>query len=161
MNRELRLDAEIVPNQSLGGLALRTKVLDVQELFSGLGITSRGSFTLVRPFEARYRFAEGEIEAAVDVRNGKVFKLTARSGYKGSVFGTITVGMSVAEAMSLEPRLYYDEAEELIFCRGVEGLSIDVPEIDSLPELVPGMTISAISVYAEEIGTSQGQNGEW
>lgn len=158
---ELQLEADISPNQELGGLNLRSSIKDLEHLLVGLGVWQEGSFELISPFEARYRLMEGAIEIAVDVRNGKVFKLTACAGYKGKLFGKITVGMSVRQAMALEPSLYYDEAEELILCKGIKGLSIDVPEVDPPPDKVPGMLIHAISVYAEEIMTGPGQKGDW
>jgi hypothetical protein len=160
MNTELNLDAEIIPNQSLGGLTLRTKLIDIQNIVHPWA-QSKGSYHLSRPFEALYRPGNGEIEIGVDVRNGKVFRLTAREGYRGNLFGKVTVGMKVSEAMQLEPRLFYDEADWLIRCKGADGLSIDISEIDPPPELVPGLVISAISVYALESMTLQGQNGDW
>ena len=97
----------------------------------------------------------------MDVRNGKVFRITASQGYRGTLFGAITIGMKVSEAATSEPLLFYDEAEELIRCKGIEGLSIDIPAIDPALELVPDMVISAISVYASEAMTLQGQSGDW
>lgn len=158
---DLHLGADILPNQGLGGLTLRSNIRDFENLLSGLGVWQEGSFKLVSPFEARYTFGNGAIEVAVDVRNGKVFKLTAYAGYQGRLFNKITVGMSVQHAMKLEPRLFYDEAEEVIFCKDVQGLVIDIPEIDPPPNLVQKMTIYAISVYAEEIMTGPGLKGEW
>ena len=158
---DLRLDAEIVPNQGLGNLTLRSHISDLEDLLVGLGVYEEGSFRLASPFEARYRLGRGEIEVAVDVRNGKIFKLIAYEGYRGKLFGKIAAGMLVGDAMRLEPKLYYDEAEEAVLCRGVSGLTIDVPEIDPPAELVPGMPIKAIAVYAEEINTLQGNSGRW
>lgn len=160
-NIDLRLDAEIIPNHGLGNLTLRAHISDIEVLLVGLGVYEQGSFSLVSPFEARYRLGRGEIEVAVDVRNGKIFKLIAYEGYRGKLFGKITAGMRVGDAMRLEPRLYYDEAEEAVLCRGVSGLTVDVPEIDPPAELVPGMQIKAIAVYAEEIDTLQGNAGRW
>ncbi|MBO1348467.1 MAG: hypothetical protein EBE86_014235 [Hormoscilla sp. GUM202] len=158
---KIALDAAIIPNQSLGGLHLGSKISQFQDLVVGLGIWQAGSFELVSPFEARYRLGKGELEISVDVRNGKIFKLTACQGYQGKLFGKIAVGMGVAEAMKVEPRLHYDEAEELILCAGFPGVAIDVQEIDPQPALVPKMPIASISVYAKETQTKQGVEGNW
>lgn len=160
---ELDITANIVPDHSLGGLSLRLRLMDIQELISGRGFTKKGSFDLVSPFTALYRLgpANEEIGISVDVRNGKIFKLTAYQGYQGKLFGLIEVGMRIKDAIKLEPKLFYDEAEEHIRCEGVEGLAIDVPEIDPPPELVNEMIISAISVYAKGITTLEGQSGNW
>jgi hypothetical protein len=159
---EIRLDADIIPNESLGGLTLRSKIADLQQLiYPGGWPPVEHSYELVRPFEARYYLADGAVTLAVDVRNGRIFKLSAGQGYTGTLFGRIKVGMRVSEAMSVEPRLYYDETEESILCKGIKGLTIDIPEIDPPAALVGNLNISAISVYADETNTWEGQWGHW
>lgn len=157
----LELDAPITPGKGLGGLVLGTKISDMQHLLHGLGITRPGNFKLVAPFDARYFLASGEIVIAVDVRNGKIFMLSACNGYTGTLFEKITVGMKVKDAMCLVPDLYYDEVEEMIMCKGLSGVSIDISASDPSPDLVPNLFISAINVYVEETRTLQGQNGNW
>lgn len=161
MNTTIRLDAPIVPNEVLGGLMLRTKVADIQDLLLGLELYQSGSFSLVGPFEARYKLGAGEIEVGVDVRNGKVFKLIAGPGYRGTLLGSVSVGMPVGEAMEHEPCLRYDEAEEAVLYQGCPGVMLDVPEIDPLPSAVPALPTSAISAYAIEAFRGAGQHGDW
>jgi hypothetical protein len=158
---DMDVNAPIIPNQGLGGMSLRTKIIDIQDIFLGLGITEAGHFNLKFPFDARYYLGKGEIVVCVDVRNGKIFMLSACEGYKGVLWEKIFVGMKVKDALALEPRLYYDEAEELILCKDCPGLSIDISEIDPPVELVPELPITAINVYADEIWTSPGQKGRW
>lgn len=155
------LAAPILPNEGLGGLKVRAKIADLQNLFLGLGLYKKGAYSLVAPFEARYRLGDGEIEVGVDVRNGKVFKLIAGPGYQGLLCGKIGVGMAVWEAMRREPSLRYDEAEEALVYEGCPGVLLDVPEIDPLPEAVPALMISGISVYAPEAFSPAGQKGNW
>ena len=143
---------------------MRTSVADLQDLLgeihlSRLGKKGRHWYKLVDLYEARYDL--GPVAVAVDIRNGKVFKLIAQGGYKGQLLGNIEVDMNVGEAMRLEPNLYYDEAEEGIFVWGSPGVVLDVPAIDPYPEEVPSHPISAISVYAEEAFTPEGQRGRW
>lgn len=157
---KLDLNAEIVPDVGLGGLKLRTHLSELENI-KEFPWFRPDSYCLVSPFEARYRFSDGKIAAAVDVRNGKVFKLIAYRGYLGKLLGQICVGMSVREAMKIEPRLFYDEAEEVIACKDVPGLTIDIPEIDPPIELVPDLFIHAISVFVTEIRTVSGQEGNW
>lgn len=145
---------KIIPNESLGGLKLRTKLKDIQNLI-------KGKFQLTKPFEARYLLGNNEIEVTVDVRNGKIYQLTANFGYKGKLFNKIAVGMKVSKAMKYESNLFYDEGEEAIFCKEVSGLIINISEIDPPPDIVENLNISSISVYAKEIDTLMGQNGDW
>lgn len=157
----ISLASPIIPNEGLGGLHLRERLADIQDLFLGLGLYKKGECRLVAPFEARYLLGDGEIEVSVDIRNGKVFKLTAGQGYQGLLCGKVSVGMAVRDAMQREPSLRYDEAEEAILHDGCPGVLLDVPEVDPLPETVLGLTISAISVYAAEAFSAAGQKGNW
>jgi hypothetical protein len=156
-----RLDAPIVPNVGLGGLVLRTKLSDIQDLVRGVGLYKAGQAELIAPFEARYSLGIGEVEVCVDIRNGKVFKLIAGRGYQGSLLEKIAVGMKVQEAMTFVPELYYDEREEGIFLKGYPGVQVDVPEIDPLPKSVPEMQIKAICVFISEIDSPEGRAGTW
>ena len=162
---QLQANAPIVPNQSLGGLKLRTSAVLIQDLIMQLKttylISKKRMFRLASPFEAMYEFEKEGIAVYVDVRNGKIHRLTALPGYKGVLFGKICVGMKIADAMMFESRLYYDEPNEVIYCRGCPGLAIDVPEADPFPEYVPQLQIHAISVYAEEAFTPAGNKGVW
>jgi hypothetical protein len=155
----IQLDAPIVPDQGLGGVLLRTRVREIQDILVFPGKNAK--FRLVSLFEARYSLADGAIEIAVDVRNSKIFKLMARSGYQGLLFDKIRVGLTVREAMALVPALYYDETEEMILCKGYPGVSLDVLEVDPSPERVPDMTIDSINVFASEIAALDGQEGAW
>lgn len=157
----ISLASPIIPDEGLGGLKVRSRLADLQDLFLGLGLYKKGDCCLVAPFEARYRLGEGEIEVSVDVRNGKVFKLTAGPGYRGLLCGKIGVGMAAGEAMRRESGLRYDEAEEAIVFDGCPGVLLDVPKVDPPPETVPALTISAISVYAPEAFSPAGQKGNW
>lgn len=158
---KIDVTAPITPNEGLGGLLLRTRIVDVQDRFLVLGTTKSGTFKLSAPFDARYVLGKGEVTVAVDIRNGKIFMLSAGDGYKGSLWGKIFVGMVVKDAMEIEPKLYYDEAEGMILCKGRPGISIDVSKTDPPPEIVPEMIITYINVYAEETRTLQGQDGNW
>jgi hypothetical protein len=150
----------IVPNQGLGGLRLRAHLSEIDGLIRGLGVTKPGSYRMASPFEARYSFGDGSIQAAVDVRNGRIFKLIASKSYQGR-FGSIHVGMLVHDAMLADPRLYYSEPEECILCRGVSGVALNVPVIDPDPSEVPALRVSDITVYAVEVETEDGQEGRW
>lgn len=96
---ELQLDAPIIPSYSLGGFLLKTPICELTDILVGLGLWMEGCYELVSLFEARYRLGKDEVELAVDVRNGKLFKLTAYSGYRGRLFEKIAIAMRVQEAV--------------------------------------------------------------
>jgi hypothetical protein len=161
MTKAIDLFAPIKPNRGLGGLQLRSHISGLSELLVGLGVSRPGTYELTRPFEATYSFGDGGVRCAVDVRNGKVFKLIATKDYKGKFGDRVHVGMTVKDAIAVEPRLFYSEAEECIFCKGVEGIVFDLPLEDPDPSEVPSLVITSIAVYAIEAFTATGQNGNW
>ena len=154
-------DAPILPAVGIGGILLRTPIRELSSLLGGLGIRSAGDYFLAGLFDARYRLSNLGLEIAVDVRNGRVFRLTATAGYQGALFDRIRVGMQVAEAQRVEQRLQYSEAEEMLFVAGVSGVSLEVAEPDPPPTLVPQLTVVAISVFVPELDTAAGQRGDW
>jgi len=154
-----RLNAAIIPAQESGYFLLRTKLIDIQDLFFGL--FKESPYRLASPFEARYDFGRGEIQVCVDVRNGKVFKIIVSEGYRGLLIGKIKVGMLVREAMALEPALYYHEPTEIILHRSYPGVGMEVDAIDPYAEAVPDMCIAYISVFIPELHTLDGHKGLW
>jgi hypothetical protein len=154
--------ADIVPGKSLGGVNIGASITDFQDDLQQLYLPPRPQeYKLVSPFEAYYTVAKGRIIIAVDVRNGKIYKVCAMFGYTGLLFGKLRVGMNIKEAMSLEPRLYYDEAEELLFIKGIKGLSLGVPASDPYVHEVPSMRIHNICVELEDILSLRVCEGRW
>lgn len=161
MTDAIDLFAPIQPNEGLGGLRLRCHISELSEFVVGLGVTRPGTYELTKPFEATYSFGDGSVRCAVDVRNGEVFKLIATRNYKGKFRERVHVGMAVRDALSVEPGLFYSEAEECILCKGIEGIVFDVPIEDPDPSEVLSLVVSSISVYAVEAFTEVGQKGNW
>lgn len=162
MRTSIDLDAPIVPGEGLGGLRVRIPIAHLHEILTDRLIAAGGNrdwLSMTHLAEATYQL--GPIAVAVDVRSGKVFKLTALSGYRGRLFGHLAVDMPVARAMELEPRLYYDEAEEMLLVKGCDGVSLDVPALDPDPRDVPAYRISAISVVAPEALIGGDLDGRW
>lgn len=155
------LHAPIIPNVGLGGFQLRAPLIDFQDTLMKCLSYEPPSFSLNTPFEACYQFENGSIEVWVDVRNGKVFKITAKNGYQGQLFEGVMVGLNAGEGMKRHPALFYDESEELILCKSVRGVSLDISETDPPPDLVPALSISAISTYIQEIDTLPALEGKW
>lgn len=158
---ELMLDAPIIPDHGLGGLELRANIWELNNFLSAFGVWEKRAFDLVSPYVAEYRLADGIIALNVDVRNGRIAKMSAFDGYQGYLFGTVKVGMKVSNACRLDSRLYYDEAEGLILCSGIEGVALALVEVDPDPLHVLESNIHSITVFAHEILTISGAEGKW
>lgn len=160
---ELNIDAPIIPDHSLGGLRLRMSLLDfdLQEIIRRQTQFDSTASELVLPFEVRYRLEEGIIQVGVDVRNGKIYRLSAHRGYRGLLMESIHVGMKMHDAFEALAGLYYDHVWECILHKDYPGLAIDVPKIDPQPEVLRELSISAINVYVKEIDTPAGNKGHY
>ncbi len=77
----LRTHDPILPNRGLGGVNLRTPIAQLQDMITAAYVAhvpKNDWYGCAYPFETRYRL--GAVGIAVDVRNGKVFKLSALEG---------------------------------------------------------------------------------
>lgn len=161
MKREVQKHLPIIPNQSLGGFELRTHLIDIQQEIALLGGTLWGNYGLIGPFEANYRMADGLIDIGVDVRNGKVVRITAHSGYKGKLLGKISIGMKAKKVTKLLPSLYFEERTYEFLSKEYPGLALNVGELDPPLDLLPEMEIKGIAVLASEFDTFAGYKGLW
>lgn len=157
----MRKDGPIVPGKELGGIVVGTPFVLLADTLVEARMRDLVEYSLSTLFEASYRILDIAVEIVVDVRNGKISRLTAREGYIGTLSDGIGVGIRVHEALRIEPRFYYDEGAELILCREVPGVVLEVAAIDPDPDAVPAMLVHAISVYAAEVETAAGQRGMW
>jgi hypothetical protein len=157
----LNLSAEIIPGRSLGGFRVGTLLRDIGEWIAAEALRDQVTYEMIGLFEASYRLAGGAVELVVDIRVGKVARITASEGYEGALNGLIRPGMPVGEAMLADPTLYYSEEEELILRRGTPGIALRLSESDPDPATVDDLTVIAISVFTEAIDTAAGQRGSW
>lgn len=143
---------EIVPNLRVGDFELRRRIVDYDatlrdDYIQRGGVTTQFCF-FADLYDVRYRL--GDIELGVDVRTGRIYRVTVLTE-SGGRFGAVTVGQLVRDAIALDPRIYYDEAEGTLFVQGVNGIVLDVAADDPDPAVVPSLSLSAISVYAHEV----------
>lgn len=136
-------------------------MLEYQEMISSEAIEHPNSYRLSSVFQASYALAGGAIEIVVDVRNGKIPRITAFAGYEGFAPGSVRVGMLVADVMSNSPGWYYDEGEELILNRSEPGIALNVSESDPDPSAVMQLYVTAVSVYSDALETAARHIGQW
>lgn len=161
-------EADIIPDNSLGGIKLRLNINDIENKLKPISTEEYNSEIvnlsppIINPnFTSDYFIDDLPIRISIDNRNNKIFRVTAYEGYKGKLFGEIFVGMIVENALIAYPDLYYNEGEEVILCKGKDGLSIALPIDDPLPNELPPLHIYAISVFASETYSLKGFEGNW
>jgi len=151
---EIDIRLPIVPNHGLGGFEVGKNIGQYDLIWEGKEVDIFSGFHpedyRLSNFDAWYTFRREHVQVGVDVMTGRIFQIRAMKGYLGSLFGKIQIGMKAQEALELVPGLYYDENDEVIYCRGQEGVALEFApeEIDPPVALVPSLTIEAISVFS-------------
>lgn len=144
--------AAIIPGKGLGGVPLGAPVTELREHLTGFlthphGRDGEPLFFLASPYIAIYRFEDHSVKVSVDVRTGEIFMVSAVKGYGGTLNGVLRPGMSVREALKVEPDLYFWEAQSALFFRGLDGVLLELSDPDPDPEDVPQLGVEDIVVY--------------
>ncbi|MGF7088409.1 hypothetical protein JOD24_002256 [Kroppenstedtia sanguinis] len=121
-------NAPIQPGVSCGGLHIGESLLEYIDLFSSFSLKmydgQQKYAELHSPLHVEYVYKD-KISYVFHIPDHKLMKICAFENYKGKLFDKIYLGMDLDEAVKKEPKLYYDEDEELYFIKGVKGVSIE------------------------------------
>jgi hypothetical protein len=148
------LNKPIVPGKSMGGFNLREHIVRYIDIIEEFGLISdeinrrncRPEYwRMGGPLCIIYEI-ENTLQLTFNVCNGKLMRILGMWNYKGLLFEKIGIGMSIEEAMKLEPRIYYDDDEEEYYIEGVKGIVISTTRDKNLKEI-----IDRIGVYIEEL----------
>jgi len=144
------LCAPIVPGVSLGGFRLGEHIANHTKLILKTWKDDQRYMRVINPMEVRYTFP-GSVAVGVDLLTGRIFKLSARDAYHGSLLGKITVGMPCKQAKENVPKLYFDETHSLLRIPDEEGVCLEVAEEDPLEETVWNSKIDSITIIETTI----------
>lgn len=104
----INVNAEIIPWKSIGGIKLYTHIKDLQKIIQG----EHAQSSLYDLFLVRYEI-EGKLYLFFNLLNGKLFKITALKGYKGTLYDKIKIGTKEDSLSNIDPRFEYDDFEEV------------------------------------------------
>ncbi|SDZ27013.1 hypothetical protein [Thermoactinomyces sp. DSM 45892] len=146
------LNAPVIPGESIGGFLLGEHIQTYKGIIRKFGIISseitNQSFTkyweLFVPFQVEYEI-QNTLKLIFDISDGSLCKVFALPNYKGTLLGGIHLGMKISEAMQFDPRIKFDDDEELYYIPELKGLSIDTTLDKDKNEI-----IDCIAVYTEE-----------
>lgn len=142
----LDVNAPIVPWKEMGGIGLYSNIRELIPLITNDSISTK----VLGKFLIKYEIGS-KVDLWFNVINGKLFKITALSSYKGSLFEDIVIGMHIKEVLNIEPSFIYDEFEE-VYCSN-KGIYIETNPIDD--------TVLWISVFIKEIDYENFELGVW
>lgn len=130
------INAPIIPYEGMGGIKLYSTIKDLKETLTGDNVKA----TVLNNLWIRYEISD-YLYLFFSLLNGKLFKITTLSGYKGLLWGKINVGMKAEEFIKIEPSFRYDDFEEVYECDKGVFIETDVDEDRAL----------WISVYVRDI----------
>lgn len=145
------IDAPIRPGASIAGIELGSRIADVSDPLFSVSIPDKTRYELLMPYQAWYRLANGLVGVFADVRTGIVFKLSAYPGYTGKLFGKIIPGMALSDVIAADPRFYYDEGHDLVLCKGIGGLELELSQDDPAPDDLLQLPVIAITVWDSDL----------
>ena len=146
MNVQLDVNAPILPWKGLGNIPLYTTIKELRSWLDAM----RAKSLLIGRFWIRYEIKD-VVYLFFDLTNGKLFKLVALSGYKGSLFNKIYVGQPEEEALRLEPSFEYEDFEEVYI--SPKGVFLETDPCTH--------TVDCISVFVKELETDAFERGDW
>ncbi|MFW5433963.1 hypothetical protein [Paenibacillus apiarius] len=137
--------APILPGESLGGVKLLTHIKEYKELVSSFSWLDQKtlkdcSVSLFSPFHIGYEM-KNTLIMIFDVITGELQRICALKNYEGTLFGKLKIGMLLEQAERLEPRLTYNDFEELFYIKGVEGVTIEVDAYNKYIEVITVHTL--------------------
>lgn len=143
----ININAPILLGKGLGELKLLTHIKEYKELVSSFSWLDQKtledcSVSLYSPFHIGYEM-KNTLIMIFDVITGRLQRICAIKNYEGTLFEKLKLGMSLEEAKKLQPKLVFDDFEELYYIDGIEGVTIEADEYNKY--------IKVITVYTLQI----------
>ena len=137
--------APILPGEGLGGLKLLTHIKDYKELVTSFSWLDQKtlkdcSVSLFSPLHIGYEMKDTLI-MIFDVITGNLQRICDIKNYEGTLLGKLKVGMSLEQAKKLEPKLTFDDFEELYYIDGVQGVTIETDAYNKYIEVITVHTL--------------------
>ncbi len=139
-------EAPIIPFVGLGRITLYSTIDELRDILS----LSNSTCCIINGNWIRYDI-QNCIELYFHRENQKLFRITTLDDYRGTLFGTITIGTTEEEMLKAEPSFIYDDFEET--WESIKGVFI---EMDAQTN-----TVRWISVYIKELDTEEFEQANW
>lgn len=136
--------APIYPGRSIGGISIGTHIKALYPKLKMDVHPQEAHVFIWHPFYVRYKFANIFI-ITVHILDGKIVQLVAGENYQGQIPNGIRTGMTIGEAIQIEPRIYFDELREKFFIHYVPGIVFECHH----PRMASSK-IDSITIYSSE-----------
>jgi len=109
-----------------------------------------------------YTFEDLQVQLAVDVRTGIIYRITALSGYQGTFLGSIGIGTAILDVLAMDLGFEYRDAEDAFQTTLYRGVWLEQNIGDPLPEDYPDLKIESITISDRDyIDLAEGHKPGW
>jgi hypothetical protein len=141
------INAPIIPWEGMAGIKLYSTINQFKDII----MEKSTKALLLDNHWIRYEI-ENSIYLFFDIINGKLFKITTLSNYKGLLWDSIYVGMPKEEFLKIGSSFVYDDFEE-VYVSESQGVFIETD--------VETNSAQWISVFVKELGTEEFAQSNW
>lgn len=128
--KKIDFDSPIIPGQGIGDIKLLENAFSLRQLI--LSNTCSGqnidwTFTTEKQFPDWLTLNyKNIILIGVNIYTGKIISLTVREGFKGKIFGEISIGSYVKDLFKLDNDFYYDEGDDYVLHKTNFDIRFDI-----------------------------------
>lgn len=140
------INEPIIPYQGIGGVKLYSTIKELKPVLENRKVKAQ----ILNNLWIRYEI-DNSLYLFFNLVNGKLFKITTLSGYKGLLWAKIGVGMKIQDFLKIEPSFKYDDFEEVY--ESSKGVFIETDAVED--------TAIWISVYVKEMDEPNFNDGNW
>ena len=141
------VNAPIIPFQGMGGIKLYSTIKELRGILEN---KDEVSTVVYHNMWIKYKIAD-TLELFFHLANGKLFKITTLEGYKGKLFGKITVKTLECDLLELEPSFTYEDFEEVF--ESEKGVFLETDPIST--------ETTWITVYIKELNDDNFVEANW
>lgn len=147
----MNLNADIIPSVSLGGFVIGRPISEYLDYLEKYYLLNKLDYFQTDIYSVQYIVTNVPVEVYVDIRDGRIYKISAVKGYKGKYADLIKVGMSAQKILELGKHFYYDECDQGIFSNEIDGIVFELNDEDPYYEEIESLNIEAITVFNPKI----------
>jgi hypothetical protein len=165
--KKIDLDSPIIPGQGIGDIRLLDNAFSLRQLILNNTLSGQNidwTFTTEKLFPDWLTLNYKNIFlAGVNIYTGKIISLTVRKGFKGKIFGQLSIDSYVKDLFKLDKDFYYNESDEYILHKTNFDIRFDIDlkdRINFTEKEVEGSKITEITILNQEqsstgIGTTE------
>ncbi len=132
--KKIDFNSPIIPGHGIGDIKLLDNAFSLRRLILSNTLSENNidwTFTTQTQFPDWLTLNYKNILlVGVNIYTGKIVSVTVRIGYKGKIFGQISIGSYVKDLFKLDKDFYYDEGDEFVLHKTNFDIRFDIDLIN-------------------------------